>query len=138
MTEPQITTKIVMKLNSEPYCYAKKRHSGKFQSGEPDITGCFNGQAFYIETKMLNGTLTKLQAHQLELWRSSGAQTFVAIYDPEEKELEIIRPDDHDSWEEIADDKEAVKELWSLITSEKAKLKDFNFGRWFVYNFDPK
>lgn len=127
MKEPQITAKIVAELNSVHDCYAKKRHSGKFGGGgEPDISGCFRGTAFYIETKMLEGAVTPLQAAALEKWRSSGAKTFVAIYDPKSKELKIISLDSSESWSDFPGNS-GIRELWETSVSQKNTFSKFDF-----------
>lgn len=100
MNENAITQKVIGVLNGIADCRAKKRHGGKFQSGEPDIAGCFNGQAFFIEVKLKGGELTKLQATELDKWQDSRAKTAVAVWMPESKNFYLVTADQfsHDRW----------------------------------------
>lgn len=82
------TYRLVKVLNSLTGCRAKKRHGGKFQSGDPDVAGVYYGHAFFIEVKVAAGALTPLQAEELNKWKAAGGITAVAVYhDPERTKL---------------------------------------------------
>lgn len=106
MNENEVSMKLVKCLNSLPECYAKKRHSGKFQSGDPDIVGVYRGKAFYMETKMYpGGQLSLLQANCLDLLHAAKAMTFVIVYAPSAKDFLVYQVDPGDqehAWLEIA------------------------------------
>ena len=80
MHENQVTQRLIRALNSLPGCRAKKRHGGKFQSGDPDIAGAYQGHAFFIEVKLPKGKLTPLQEHELKLWDKAGATSLIAVW----------------------------------------------------------
>lgn len=126
MREPAITDKIVKALNGVEECRAKKKHSGKFGGGDPDVSGCFRGHAFFIEVKKLEGELTLLQADQLEKWRKAGALTFVGIYDTSAKLFMLIELDESESWDQFAN-KEGVHELWDESAERRLPLRDYPF-----------
>ena len=90
MTENSITYKAIQLMNGVPGVFARKRHGGRFGSGDPDIAGVVNGNAFFCEMKVTGGELTKLQATMLDNWRKSGAKTYVAVYDFKTKDLRVI------------------------------------------------
>lgn len=90
MNENALTQKILKHMNAVPRCFARKRHGGKFGSGDPDIAGVIEGLAFFCEVKLESGTLTKLQAVMLDKWKSAGAETSLAIYDPIKKNLRVV------------------------------------------------
>lgn len=102
MNENPITAKLISLLNGVPKCRARKRHGGRFQSGDPDVAGCVQGRAFFIEVKMDTGELTKLQAAELERWRESGAATAVAIWIADKKAFQVMRPDKTKPWMDLA------------------------------------
>ena len=129
MTEPVVSSKIVKMLNCVQKCYAKKRFSGKFQSGEPDISGCYMGKLFLIEVKMIGGELTLLQSHQLEKWRESGARTHVAIYDPSDKNLKITSIHSSESWGNFAG-RGKIKEAYRDSATPGQRLGKFDFHDW--------
>lgn len=129
MNEPAVTDKIVKGLNGASDTFARKRHSGKFGSGEPDITGCCLGKAFYIEVKMITGALTLLQAHQLTNWREAGAFTALAIYDPGLKLLKIIQPDESETWDQFVAPG-IIKELWAESLGFIDNLSGFDWEGW--------
>lgn len=74
------TYKLIKSLNSISGVRAKKRHGGRFQQGEPDIAGVYVGQSFFIEVKTSTGTLSQLQAEELDRWQKVGAITAVAVH----------------------------------------------------------
>ena len=124
MREPAVTDKIVKSLNAVYDCHARKRHSGKYGSGEPDVMGCYCGQAFFIEVKMLDGELTMLQANQLQLWQSARAITAVAIYDPKSKKFMFVRLDyDKEKWAQFIGPKK-IKELWETTRVLRVEFKN--------------
>ena len=126
MKETEVTAKIVKGLNSEADCYTKKRHSGKFGSGDPDLSGCFAGKSFHIETKVVGGELTQLQAIQLERWRKAGAATRLAIYDHKAKTLQVVELDDKEKWEDFTGH-DKLKELIVTTAQRPLPFKDFNY-----------
>ena len=78
-TESQLVRNILKYLNGLPDCVAEKIHGNIFQSGKPDITGCFKGQAFRIEVKdSEHYKPTQKQLLNLERWGRVGAIAFVA------------------------------------------------------------
>ncbi len=102
MKETQVTAKIVEAINSHPvHAYAKKRHSGKFGSGDPDINGVYLGRAFFIETKVVGGELTQLQAIQLTRWREAGAITALAVFNQDSREIKYIMLHDSERWDDF-------------------------------------
>lgn len=114
MNENAVCQKLIKTLNGIPRCYARKRHGGKFQSGDPDIAGVYTGNAFFIELKMENGTLTSLQRNQLDIWAKAGADTRVGFYLEDKKAIKLYRASPERSW------------------------KDFDptrFGHWHLYSF---
>lgn len=88
--EKTIVKQILAWLNSMPECYARKRHGGMANPGEPDITACLSGRRIEIEVKRPGGKPTALQLHQLDQWRKAGALAFVA-YSLEEVKGEMER-----------------------------------------------
>lgn len=52
-----------------------------FSSGDPDINGCYKGRALKIEVKVTGGTLSELQAEQMQKWTNAGAIVMLAVYD---------------------------------------------------------
>lgn len=128
MKETVVTTKVVMRLNELAWCFAKKNHSGKFQSGDPDIMGCYDGRSFFIEMKMITGALTLIQASTLQKWRGADAITMMGIYDPKDKVLCLVSPKSEEQWAQYVGQESllsAWKERHHLFTAEK--LSDFDF-----------
>jgi len=80
MNENAITARLIKHMNGIPGCFARKRHGGRFSSGDPDIAGVIDGRAFFVEVKLAGGGLSKLQAVMLDNWRRSGAYTSVVVY----------------------------------------------------------
>ena len=134
MKEPAVTAKLVQEINGVHGCYAKKRHSGKFQSGEPDITGCYCGHAFYIEVKMITGALTLLQAHQLEKWRDARATVLVAVYNQADKKIKLIELNETERWGDFIGSNK-IKELYDTSSTMCDTLSHFDFTCWFTQNF---
>ena len=85
MHENRVTQRLIRALNTLSGCRAKKRHGGRFQSGEPDIAGVYGGHAFFIEVKMPKGKLTPLQGHELRLWAEARATSLVAVWSPKDE-----------------------------------------------------
>jgi len=102
VNENSVTAKIIKFMCSEPDCHARKRHGGRFGSGEPDIDGCVFGRAFKCEVKVTGGELTKLQATMLDRWRDAGADTTVAVYDRDAKQLRVVHLHDSERWIDLA------------------------------------
>ena len=98
MSEIKATNRLLKILNQIPGCYAKKRHGGAFQSGEPDIMGCLNGKSFFIEMKDENGKLTELQSNSLQRWREAGAITYLGVYYSRDNVVRMIYTSDRESW----------------------------------------
>ena len=88
--EKTIVKAILAWLNGLPGCYARKRHGGMANPGEPDITACLSGRRIEIEVKRPGGKPTRLQLAHLDRWRESGAVAFVA-YSREEVKEEMER-----------------------------------------------
>lgn len=79
MRETPIVNKILKKLNSITGCTAEKVHGNAFQSGRPDINGCFYGYSFRMEAKSADTgyKATKIQLEDLARWERCGAVTGV-------------------------------------------------------------
>lgn len=76
MSEAAIVKSILRALNALPSTRAVKRHgSAMGRRGTPDIDGCYNGLAFYLEVKRPGKTPTPLQAYELRQWAAAGAIT---------------------------------------------------------------
>lgn len=129
MKETQITAKIVEHLNGIPGTFAKKRHSGKFGSGDPDIAGCHLGRAFVIETKVAGGELTQLQAIQLERWRKAGAINTLAVFLPETKVLRMITLHHTEKWADFTGHQK-LKELIETSVANRYPLKGLDLQPW--------
>lgn len=71
--EASIVRSILQKLNSLPGCYAVKTHGGPYGAGQPDILGCYQGQAFALEVKRPGNTPTPRQEAVLARWQAAGA-----------------------------------------------------------------
>lgn len=126
MKETEVTARIARGLNGVMDCYARKRPSGKFSSGDPDLAGCFRGKAFFIETKVTGGELTELQAIQLEKWRKAGAKTMLAVYDKVTRVLKFIQLSDSEKWDDFSGHAKLV-ELFLTSVSFKQDLKKFDY-----------
>lgn len=130
MKETEVTARIVKEINSHPaHCYAKKRHSGKFGSGDPDIAGVYLGRAFFIETKVVGGELTQLQAMQLTRWREVGAITALAVYSPETREIKFIMLHDSEQWENFTGHAK-LSELLETTAAPWKPLKTLDISAW--------
>lgn len=102
--ENSYTAKLIKVLNRIPDTRAKKRHGGRFQSGDPDVAGVFRGFSFFIEAKVLSGELTPLQAEELERWRGAGAATALAVYAPLSSKgmgLRLFTPTHKEEWSDL-------------------------------------
>lgn len=79
MREAPIVNKILKKLNSITGCVAEKVHGNAFQSGKPDINGCFYGYSFRMEAKSADTgyKVTKIQLEDMAKWERCGAITGV-------------------------------------------------------------
>ena len=66
LKENDITARVIKMMCTVPGCFARKKFSGRFQSGDPDIAGVINGWAFFVEAKVVGGELSRLQAAMLE------------------------------------------------------------------------
>lgn len=98
MNENAVSQKLISIYNSLPQCRARKRHGGKFQQGDPDIAGCIKGKAFFVEVKLEEGQLTKLQATELDKWQVSGAATALAIWNSQARCFRVGMPMPPTSW----------------------------------------
>lgn len=76
MLEVTLKNKVIKRLRKVPDLWFFKC-SDKFQSGIPDILGCYAGRMFAIELKTATGKLTKLQEHTLHTLLTVGALTWV-------------------------------------------------------------
>lgn len=112
--ENDVTAKLIKVLNSIPLTRAKKRHGGKFQSGEPDIAAVFRGRAVLIEVKLIDGELTRLQAAELDRWAAAGAFCAVAVWNHAQRVFSIHR--------------DRILESWQALTGAGTLNKEFNFG----------
>ena len=101
MIETQVTQRLVRLLNTVPGCRAKKRHGGRFQSGDPDIAGSYRGLAFFIEVKFPGGQLTLLQGHELARWAASGAVALLGVALPNANML-LVQAITQTNWEQLA------------------------------------
>lgn len=71
--ERTVTTTILKYLNSLPRCYAIKTHGNAYSSGQPDILGCLDGQAFALEVKRPKPMQDAPVESRKALWRALGA-----------------------------------------------------------------
>ena len=60
-------------LNGLDFARFQKRHGTRTRSGEPDITGCLDGQHWEIEVKRGKAKPTKRQYSRLNEWCRAGA-----------------------------------------------------------------
>ena len=127
--ETKVTASVVKKLNSVIACRAKKRHSGRYGSGDPDVSGVYRGNAFFVEMKKLDGAITELQADELQKWSDAGAETFVGIYDDATRRLALIDLAASETWRDFAN-KSGVRELWDSSVTQRAKVSEYDFQSW--------
>lgn len=71
--EKHVTTAILKYLNGLPRCYATKTHGTVYRSGQPDILGCLDGQAFALEVKRPRQIQNAPVESRNALWRALGA-----------------------------------------------------------------
>lgn len=72
--EKDIVKDILTYLNSLEGCRAIKRHGGRLRGGEPDITGCYQGQHLEFEVKRSSKEeATPRQGSNLRKWKAAGA-----------------------------------------------------------------
>jgi hypothetical protein len=72
--ESEIVKRIIAALRRQQGCCVRKRHGGMFgTAGDPDITGCYQGQHFELEVKRPGQRLTELQKQRLCEWAKAGA-----------------------------------------------------------------
>lgn len=71
--EASIVKACLAYLNAQPYARFQKRHGARTRSGEPDITGCLDGEHWEIEVKRGRNVPTKRQYSRLEDWCRVGA-----------------------------------------------------------------
>lgn len=76
MLEVALKNKVIKRLRKVPDLWFFKC-SDKFQSGIPDIIGCYKRQMFALELKTAKGKLTRLQEHTLHNLITVGALTAV-------------------------------------------------------------
>ena len=86
--EKPIANKIIEYIRSLPRGWAIKTHGGQFSAGEPDVSGCVNGQAIHLEVKR-NPRLdaSPLQKTKLRQWSEAGAITGVVSSVDEVREM---------------------------------------------------
>lgn len=90
MTEATLSKRIVNVLNAIPGCHAEKRWTGGTFSrvGASDITGCYHGRRFELETK-LPGEKTRIaQQRYLEAWARAGA--YIGVVTSTEEAVNIV------------------------------------------------
>ena len=80
MSEAVLQSSALKKLNALPNCIAENVSGNAAQSGRADINGCYRGQAFKIELKILDeeNTPTEKQLAYLKRWVNKGAAVCVA------------------------------------------------------------
>lgn len=80
-----------LKKHFENCIYIFKVPQGQYTSrrGIPDLCIAINGRAYYIEVKMPNGKLTKLQQHEIQKINASGA-TALTIYGKDQLVLDAF------------------------------------------------
>ena len=80
MSEATLQTTVLKKLNALPGCIAENVSGNAAQSGRADINGCYKGQSFKIELKVLDeeNTPTEKQLAYLKKWVNKGAAVCVA------------------------------------------------------------
>lgn len=86
-SEKSLVKKILAYLKSIPGCYARKRHGGAFNPGEPDITGCLEGWRLEFEVKLEGNPATPRQRAELRRWEAAGSITGVVHSVDEVKEV---------------------------------------------------
>jgi len=73
MKESRITAAILRYLNSLPNAYFFKEYGSAYHSSEPDIIGCWHGQAVVIEVKR-PGEHSRLSQRAVQRkWHDAGA-----------------------------------------------------------------
>lgn len=79
-----VTRHLKALARQDPTFVWRKRHgSAMGTSGDPDITGLWNGHHFEMELKRPGEQPTHLQRHRLAEWSRAGAHTFVIHSLPE-------------------------------------------------------
>lgn len=71
--EASIVASCLRYLNGLKGAHFQKRHGARTRSGDPDITGCWNGQHWEIEVKRGKNKPTKRQYSRLQDWSNAGA-----------------------------------------------------------------
>jgi hypothetical protein len=90
MKESALVRRILTALNVMKGCAVVKAHGSIYSTrGEPDLHGCYQGHAFFIEVKRPGGRATPLQMFRLDVWAKAGAR--VGIATSVEEALEIVR-----------------------------------------------
>lgn len=73
-TERAIVKAILVYLNGQPGCLARKRWGGGMGvAGDPDIDACVRGRSVQLEVKRPGEKPTALQVRRLDEWRRAGA-----------------------------------------------------------------
>jgi Holliday junction resolvase len=79
MTEQQIQTKIIKRLEAEGYFVIKLIKTNK--NGIPDLLAIRNGIARFIEVKRKGGIVSELQKYRIEELKSFGCQAELSYGD---------------------------------------------------------
>lgn len=78
MKESTLRKNVLNYLNSLPQCKAIKIHGNAYtEAGTPDIMGCIEGRAFFLELKVPGKKPTAIQERRLREWKEAGAITGV-------------------------------------------------------------
>ena len=89
MRETALKNKVLEYLNSLPGCKAIKIHGNAYtEAGTPDIAGCINGRAFWIELKEPGKTPTLIQRKRISEWLAAGA---ISGWQPLEEVKELLK-----------------------------------------------
>jgi len=86
MTESQLKSKVVKLLATYPGIWYYKA-SDRWQSGIPDIIGCWRGKFFAIELKVKPNGPTKMQEYVIKKIRMAGGVAGVCYSVDEVKKL---------------------------------------------------
>lgn len=85
--ETALTRRVVERLRARG-AYVVKHHGHPYaRTGVPDLLVCYRGSFLGIEVKTDDGSLTRRQAHELELIGKAGGRAFVVQGDDQVAEI---------------------------------------------------
>ena len=88
-SETTMNAKAVKLINEMPQTFVRKRYSGPFRKGLPDITGISHGYPVEIEGKLHGNKLTLIQEKWQRQFKELGAIT--GVYHTPQEAVEIIK-----------------------------------------------